>query len=302
MRSSAGWTTRSRCWASAGVVALALVAAPLAAHTPPPFTEGLLWRIAKRGVPDSYAFGTLHVADPRVGIAPPVADALARSRTLALELVVGVADERVFELEQLPDGRRLAPLLGQAAYVQVRTELAAQDVPERVIERMKPWAAMIKVARAAPRGGGTSLDEQLFAAARARGLKIEPLELVDEQIAAFDTVPLETQVAILKHALADRPALEAGIERTLEAWLRGDLAQLARLNAGSHDRFSDLGRHYAVLTKHLIHDRNLLMHHRLTMPLRAGRVFVAVGALHLHGEKGLLALIARDGYRVTRVH
>jgi hypothetical protein len=302
MRSSAGWIASSRCRAIAGAAALGFACAPVAAHTPPPFTEGLLWRIAKRGVPDSYVFGTLHVADPRVGIAPPVADALARSRTLALELVVGVADERVFELEQLPDGGRLEPLLGRAAYVQVRTELVAQDVPERVVERMKPWAAMIKVARAAPRGGGTSLDEQLFAAARARRMKIEPLELVDEQVAAFDTVPVDTQVAILRHVLADRPALEAGVERTVEAWLRGDLAQLARLNAGSHDRFSDLGRHYLLLTKHLIHDRNVLMHHRLTMPLRAGRVFVAVGALHLHGEKGLLALIARDGYRVTRIH
>jgi uncharacterized protein YbaP (TraB family) len=281
--------------------AVALAPAPLAAKVPSPFTEGVLWRIAKRGVPDSYAFGTIHIADPRVGIAPPVADALARSRMLALELVGSVVDERVFELELLPDGRRLEGLIGQAAFTQVRAELAAQDVPERVIERMKPWAAMIKVARLAPPGGEVSLDQQLLAAARARRLKIEPLELVEEQIAAFDAVPVETQVALLKHVLTDRPALEAGVERTIQAWLRGDLAELARLNAGSHGRFSEMGRHHHVLTTHLIHDRNVLMHHRLAMPLRAGRMFVAVGALHLHGEKGLLALIARDGYRVTRV-
>ena len=279
-----------------------LVSAPLAAKAPSPFTEGLLWRIAKRGTPDSYAFGTLHIPDPRVRIAPPVAEALARSRTLALELVVGVVDERVFELEQLPDGRRLEALIGDAAFTQVQVELAAQDVPEPVIERMKPWAAMIRVARMAPREGGASLDQQLLAAARARRLRIEPLELVEEQIAAFDAVPAETQVALLKLALAERPALEAGVERTIRAWLRGDLAELARLNAGSHDRFSEMDRHHKVLTTHLIHDRNVVMHHRLVMPLRTGRVFIAVGALHLHGEKGLLALIARDGYRVTRLH
>jgi len=304
MRSSANWISRNRSWlsrcAAAGVVSLA--AGALDAHTPPPFTEGLLWRIAKTGVPDSFAFGTIHIADPRVTIAAPVGDALARSRTLALESGGEVANGEVFELEQFPDGRRLRPLIGDDAFKRVRAELTAQDVPAAVIERMKPWAAMIKVARAPPRGSEATLDQQLLAAASARGVKLMALEWVEEQIAAFDAVPLDTQVALLRHAIADQAALEAGLDATIDAWRRGDLAALAKLNAGSHDRFSVLGRHYAVLTKHIIHDRNVLMHHRLVLPLRAGRVFVAVGALHLHGEKGLLALIARSGYRVTRLY
>jgi len=304
MRSSANWISRNRSWlsrcAAAGVLMLA--AGALGAHTPPPFTEGLLWRISKAGVPDSFAFGTIHVADPRVTIAPPVGDALARSRTLALESGGEVANGEVFELEQFQDGRRLQPLIGEDAFKRTRAELAAQDVPDRVIERMKPWAAMIKVARAKPRGSEPPLDQQLLTAAGARGLKLMALEWVEEQIAAFDAVPLDTQIALLKHALADQAALETGLDTTIDAWCRGDLDALAKLNAGSHDRFSELGRHYAILTKHIIHDRNVVMHHRLIMPLRAGRVFVAVGALHLHGEKGLLALIARDGYRITRLY
>jgi uncharacterized protein len=304
MRSSVNWISRNRSWASRCAVALALALAAGApnAHTPPPFVQGLLWRIAKAGVPDSFAFGTIHVADPRVTIAKPVGDALARSHTLALESGGEVANAEVFELEQFQDGRRLQPLIGEDAFKRVRIELTAQDVPERVIERMKPWAAMIKVARAKPRTSEASLDQQLLAAARARGLKLMALEWLEEQIAAFDAVPVDTQVALLKHALADQAALEAGLDGTIDAWLRGDLARLAKLSAGSHDRFSEMGRHYVQLTKHIIHDRNVLMHHRLVMPLRAGRVFVAVGALHLHGEKGLLALIARDGYRVTRLY
>jgi uncharacterized protein YbaP (TraB family) len=235
-------------------------------------------------------------------IAKPVEDALARSRTLALELGGGaVADPQVFELEQFRDGRRLQPLIGDAAYAQVRAELVAQDVPERVIERMKPWAAMIKLTRASPRSDEASLDQRLLAAARARGLKVAPLEWVEEQIAAFDGVPLESQIALLKHVLANRDALEADEDAAIDAWLRGDLARLARLSDRLGDRFPGMGRHYWQLTRHLIHNRTVLMHHRLFMPLRGGRVFVAVGALHLQGDKGLLALIARDGYRVTRL-
>jgi uncharacterized protein YbaP (TraB family) len=278
-----------------------LFAAPLAAQAAP-FDEGLLWRVSKAGLHDSFVFGTIHIADPRVNrIAKPVEDALARTRTLAVELGGGaVIDPQVFELEQFRDGRRLEPLIGDEAFAQVRAELGAQDVPERVIERMKPWAAMVKLARAAPRGEETSLDQRLLAAARARGLKVAPLEWVEEQIASFDAVPLESQIALLKHVLVNRAALEADVDATIDAWLRGDLARLARLSDRMGDRFPGMGPHYRQLTRHLIHNRTILMHHRLFMPLRGGRVFVAVGALHLHGDKGLLGLIARDGYRVTR--
>ena len=49
---------------------LAPIAAPLpgaaqALQSEKKFTKGLLWRISREGVPSSYLFGTIHVADPR---------------------------------------------------------------------------------------------------------------------------------------------------------------------------------------------------------------------------------------------
>ena len=44
----------------------ALSPAPADAQVPPPFTAGLLWRVAKAGGPESFVFGTIHVADPDV--------------------------------------------------------------------------------------------------------------------------------------------------------------------------------------------------------------------------------------------
>jgi uncharacterized protein YbaP (TraB family) len=67
------------------------------------------------------------------------------------------------------------------------------------------------------------------------------------------------------------------------------------------EQFPDLAPHYRELTRHIIHNRTVLMHHRLTLPLRGGRIFVAVGAMHLYGSKGLLVMLQRDGYRVTRI-
>jgi uncharacterized protein YbaP (TraB family) len=44
------------------------------------------------------------------------------------------------------------------------------------------------------------------------------------------------------------------------------------------------------------------MAERLTPHLDGGGVFVAVGALHLPGEQGLVRLMEESGYSVSRVY
>jgi uncharacterized protein YbaP (TraB family) len=309
MESGASWISRSRGLTGPAALTAAALAAVLALGSAaardadPAFTAGLLWRVSKPGVKDSFVFGTIHLPDPRVNAVPKaVEESLAQSGTLAMELIPGViADGRVFDLELLDDGRTLESLIGPEAFARVRGELGGREIPDRVIAQLKPWAALVKLGRTPAREGEQSLDQRLLAAGRARHLRLAPLELPDEQIAAFDTVPMESQVALLKHALEHRDALDAATEPTIAAWLRGDLQGLARIGDRMGEQFPGMSRHYRELTKHIIYDRTVVMHHRLVLPLRAGRVFVAVGAMHLYGSKGLLALLRDDGYRVTRI-
>jgi uncharacterized protein YbaP (TraB family) len=146
-----------------------------------------------------------------------------------------------------------------------------------------------------------TLDENLFIAARERRLRVFALESVAEQAAAFDMIPLASQVALLEHAVNDRAALAAQSGAAVDAWLAGDLAAIARLPERAGAAFPGMAPHYAALSRHLVRDRTAVMHHRLFMPLRAGRVFVAIGAAHLYGSDGLLALLREDGYAITRV-
>jgi uncharacterized protein len=44
-----------------------------------------------------------------------------------------------------------------------------------------------------------------------------------------------------------------------------------------------------------------VMAFRMQRELRRGNAFVALGALHLYGEKGVLALLESDGYRAEVV-
>jgi len=309
MRSSASWISRNHGSLSRRVLVAVALTAALALETAAAraakqeFDVGLLWRISKPGVKDSYVFGTIHLPDARVNAVPkPVDDALTASRTLAIELVPGaIADARVFDLELLEDGRTLESLIGREALVRVRERLGPQAIPEPVLARLKPWAVLVKLGPTSARDGDRGLDQRLLAVARARRMQLAPLELPEEQIAAFDAVPMDSQVALLKHALDHRDALDAAVAPTIDAWLRGDLAGLARIGDRMGERFPGMGSHYRELTKHIVHNRTILMHHRLALPLRGGRVFVAVGAMHLYGSKGLLALLQRDGYRVTRI-
>jgi hypothetical protein len=55
------------------------------------------------------------------------------------------------------------------------------------------------------------------------------------------------------------------------------------------------------MTKRVVHDRSVVMAFRMQRQLRRGHAFIALGALHLYGKKGVLTLLEADGYRTTRV-
>jgi len=291
--------------AAAAILAAALAFTPVAATAAVPDARGLLFRLDKAGIAPSYVFGTLHSGDPRVtSLAAPVSRAFAEARTFATEGRLSGQEIAGFsEAAQFDDGRRLADYFDAATMAQIRAALGADTPSDATFERWKPWAVMLKLAeRPAPAGsGGETLDQRLLEEARRRKLGIVGLELVDEQVAAFDAIALPTQVALVKFLLRNRDVLAAEHDAVIAAWLDRDLARLAELNVAQGRRYPEVAAHLAELTRRLVDDRSVQMAHRLFLPLRSGRVFVAVGASHLHGKRSLLALLREQGYHIRRV-
>ena len=286
------------------IVACAAAAVCLQAAAAERFTKGTLWRVSRAGVAPSYVFGTIHLADPRVlEIPAPVMRALEHSRSFAMESPPSwTQDWRMVEAAELPAGQTLEPLIGAQAYARLRAELARRNIPETVVAHLKPWAALANITVTPEGYESATLDMKLFELARARKLQIEALESNDEQVAAFDSIPRDTQIAMLRHTLEQRDYLASMIEPTLQAWLKRDLAGIRAVNDRIAARFPEMAPHYALFIRHLVDNRSISMAHRLYTRLRRGRVFVAVGATHLFGEKGLLRLIEEQGYRVQRVY
>ena len=289
--------------------AFALAAAPCAAQGAPHvtrFERGLLWRIARKGAAPSpgpsYVYGTIHVADARLKELPEaVRGALHASRLLMLEFLPdAISRGRFLEAATLAEGQTLEQLIGAADFELAAASLSAAGLAREQVNRLKPWAVLLNLRAAAP-ADAAPLDSQLAAAAQARRLPIEQLEGVEEQIFTFDEMPPEAQIALLRHGLAHRAELEELARRTLEAYLQGDLAAIWRRREEYKVRYPALVAYQDLMTKRVVHDRSVVMAFRMQRALRHGQAFVALGALHLYGRQGVLALLEQDGYRASRV-
>lgn len=284
------------------VSALLLAAVPARAAAER-FGRGLLWRITKKGVAPSHVYGTIHVADPRLaGLPAPVRQAFDGAKSLMLEFLPDpYAKERFLEAAMFLDRQTLEEKIGAEDFERALEQLQPIGLSREFVNKLKPWGVLLNLRN--PRGApGSPLDTQLLEMARARRMPLYQIEGVEEQIFTFDEFPMDSQVALLKHSLAHRDELIELADRTLEAYLARDLSELWRLREEFVARHLEIAPHQAVMTKRVVHDRSVVMAFRMQRQLRRGDAFVALGALHLYGEKGVLALLQEDGYRARLVY
>ena len=179
------------------------------------------------------------------------------------------------------------------------TILSGQDAAKaRAIRHMKPWAVMMAFS-GAPEGRGLFLDMALQLEATRRDKPTYGLETMQEQIAVFNGMSLDDQVVLLRDAVQTASMTGDAIEELAQAYLKRDLAALLALQ----DKYKPAdSRVYAEMMRRLLTARNHNMAERLHERLQEGNAFIAVGALHLPGENGLLQLLRAAGYQLTRVY
>src|ERR1700694_2771850 len=86
------------------------------------------------------------------------------------------------------------------------------------------------------------------------------------------------------------------------AYWRAILPPSGALAQSSWAAHPETAVHQAVMMKRVVYDRSVVMAFRIQRELRRGGAFVALGALHLYGDKGVLALLEEDRYRSKRVY
>jgi uncharacterized protein YbaP (TraB family) len=267
----------------------------------PPYSRGLLWRIDVPGVSPSYLFGTMHSDDERVlALAAPVRRAFARSRRFALEMVDDEQAIRRFRAAMVTREAQLPEALGAADYARVEPLLAERGIPREARGRFKPWAALLVLVQP-PESPGIILDNLLLIEARRQAKAVEQLETVQEQIAALDGMAADSQLALLRYAALRQDEIQASVRELTEAYLGRDLDAMWQANIEAMGDDPAVVPHNQVFLERVLFERSERFAQRLAPLLRQGGLFAAFGAMHLYGERGVPALLARRGFRVSRV-
>jgi uncharacterized protein YbaP (TraB family) len=137
-----------------------------------------------------------------------------------------------------------------------------------------------------------------MARAKVAAKPVAGLETVDQQLATLDGTPLSEQVASLREFVEEGDAAPAKLDELHAAWRSADLPTLERM---TREDMRDLT---PVTYQRLNVDRNRAWVPQFERMLARGRghdVLAVVGALHLLGDDGVVALLRARGYRVERI-
>ncbi|HEY9148024.1 MAG TPA: TraB/GumN family protein, partial [Gammaproteobacteria bacterium] len=259
------------------------------------------WRVEASEGAVSHLFGTIHSEDARVTeLAEPVAQAFDSAETVMLEMeLTPTVQQQMAQAIMLPPAQQLSDFLPQELFQASISAMAERGYPEQITARLRPWAVLLTLSMPQPKTG-EFLDKVLHDRAIAEGKTVMGLESLEEQLAIFRDLPLADQRLMLEQALKDHPRLPEMLEAMTSAWLQRDLGRLMALYQESMAELPPSLQQ--AVGQRLLQGRNQRMAERALEVLQQGGAFIAVGALHLPGEEGLVALLRERGMTLTPVY
>ena len=291
-----------RTWLS-----LVRAVATLAATVPGAVTaDPAVWRMTNDNGAEVTLLGSMHVLRASDYPLPASVDGLIdRSEQIVMELdmddVDAAAQQRVIlETALLPQGTVLANVVDARVYTQVQQSAAQLGLDLKLLERFEPWFLAITLLDQGLRQWGfqaeRGLEQYVVGRAQRAGTEIVGLETLEFQIGIFDSLPPQSQQAMLEQTLSELDEAETALRAMVEAWRDGELESLS---AELLDDFEDFPGLYDTL----VLTRNRSWVPALERMLADGqRHLVVVGALHLVGDDSVIELLRARGHAVERLH
>lgn len=295
-------------WIAVAACALLWIAC---ASVPPPVETGqlLLWEVARSDGSGgrAHVMGSVHLSDDEIAFDPAVEHALSGAQTLVLEVAPEELDPaRMSELTAqvgfLEDGRTLEDLVTPGTWELLEDRIEREGLPRDLVLRMEPWLVGLTLQLVAFEKRGfdpeRGVETSLARSARASGKSIVGLETAAAQISALDGLPIATQELMLRSVLEGDEDADAGMSLLLDAWRKGDTARIEAEVFAGIDEFPELAPFFEAI----YFERNREMASGIARIVDAGgRSFVAVGAAHVVGDRGVPSLLAARGYLVRRL-
>lgn len=268
---------------------------PLHAMADPAF-----YRINK-GNEQHWLLGSIHAGKPSLYPLPdPVERAWQQSRALVMEVdMTHISQEQWQEMgaiTRLVDGKTLKDHLPIDLYRRTLIAAGQNGLNESMLAPLRPWFAAITLTQAALERTGYrgeyGVDQHFAKRANDGGKPIVGLETLLEQLGYLASVG-DNQTLMLESTLDELPDIQQGFDAVMTAWQNGDEATLINL---LREEMAP-PKLQAWLEQTLLGERNRNWVKK--WPSLPNESFIVVGALHLYGEHGLLALLEQQGWRIT---
>ena len=285
--------------AACAVLAIAPLARPLHAAGRP-----FGWKAAGRpGV--VYLVGSVHLLSKDFYPLNPALEAAYKdSSVLAEEVDLGEMEKPDAQMAlltkgMLPAGQTLDTVLTPATKALLDKHLGTFGPMGEVAKRFKPWMAALTIESLAWVNAGfdpnLGLDKHFYDRAVADGKTVQGFETMAFQVSLFDDMPMDQQDRLLASMLKDIDTEQANMTKLIAAWRDGDAPTVERLVLA--DMKDDPG-----VYKRMLVDRNRSWIPKIEQLLaRNGRSLVIVGAAHLVGPDGLLAMLKAKGYTLEQL-
>ena len=303
----------ARTTIASALLGILAATAPAAHADPAPPDRPFLWRIDGDALQKpSYLFGTIHLSNDRIAQLHPAAEqAFVGADALFTEITLNPADQMAAAMLMMRrDGKTLSESIGP----ELTKKLAAQlreiqpGLDIAIFQPMKTWAAgMMVVMLPHQLDGRKALDAILWERATQAGQQTGGLEMIADQIGAFEILNEAEQVIYFRETLKAIGEAEDTIEKLIAAYETGDATTLETLLEESmkldeeDEQVRDIGQR---LIAALITQRDVSMaakiHDTLTQnPEKSA--FFAVGAAHLLGDQSIRKHLETKGYTITRI-
>lgn len=297
-------TRKFACFAIALACALFVHMTAVMAATPEASPGPAIWRI-RSGGSTVYLFGSIHILpNGYPWMNRRIADAMDASDRFVFEVPLGketTAQDRTFVLKYgvLPQRQSIRGLLTQGEFDVYATVMQAAGLNARDYERYRPWLAALVLGLAYLHPDDltslTGADNEVMTFAREHGRPSQYLETPLQQLELLTSGSEESQIAELRHLIGRLPSSRDFESELLEAWSSGDIDRLT----------ADLNGIFRVSPEAqdlLVSRRNRMWLSTINPLLQhPGTTMVTVGAAHIGGSGGLIALICGEGRRVEKL-
>ena len=270
-----------------------------------PKTENaLLWEINGKELKEpSYLYGTIHmIGKEDFFLTDATKEAFSKTDKVTFEI----------NMEEMTDMSKMMPLmmkafmngdttlqdlLTDAEYKQVSDYFEKMGLPMMFLNRIKPMflSALTSGGEGNIMDGGSnssivSYELELMDMAKDDDKSIDGLETAEYQMSMFDSIPYKVQAKMLVESLNAEGGGEDQLEQLVKLYKDQDLEAMQQLMKADEGigKYEDL----------LLIGRNKNWIPIMAKMMREQATFFAVGAGHLGGEEGVVALLRKEGYEV----